>query len=138
VRLFTWLSRNTKIFAVRIILFMAGYKIDDRLDEGLVRHAMPVTAFATLAKLSGIDGASAARLFQSFRDERPLSNETAILLWQLFREIDSLVKTTAPLRLDLSNPELVHQWLTERRNGTLQVTVEHGAETDLETKDQTA
>jgi len=117
---------------------MAGYKIDDRLDEGLVRCGMPVTAFATLAKLNNIEGASAARLFQSFRGEKELPNHTSILLWQLFREIDSLVKTAAPLRLDLSNPELVHQWLTERRNGTLQVTVEHGAETDLETKDQTA
>jgi hypothetical protein len=111
---------------------MAVYKIDDRLDEGLVRCAMPVTAFAALAKLNGIDGASAARLFQSFRDEKPLSNATAILLWQLFREIDSLVKTTAPLRLDLTDAVVVNKWLAERRNGTLQVTVEYGTETDLD------
>jgi hypothetical protein len=114
------------------------YKIDDRLDAGLFRCGCPVTVFAQLAKLNGIEGASAGRLFQAFRDEKPLQNHTSILLWQLFREIDSLTRAAAPLRLDLTDAVVVNQWLTDRRNGTLQVTVEHGAETDLETKDQTA
>jgi hypothetical protein len=134
VRLIFWASRQTAFVAARIIV---PHTIDDKLDTGLFRCGCPVTTFAALAKLSGIEGASAGRLFQAFRGEKELQSHTSILLWQLFREIDSLVKTAAPLRLDLSNPELVHQWLTERRNGTLQVTVEHGeVETDLEMKVQ--
>jgi hypothetical protein len=115
------------------------YKIDDRLDAGLFRCACPVTVFAQLAKLNGIEGASAGRLFQAFRGEKELPNHTSILLWQLFREIDSLTRAAAPLRLDLTDAVVVNKWLAERRNGTLQVTVviEHGeAGTDSETQVQ--
>jgi hypothetical protein len=105
---------------------MSSYNIDDRLDEGLVRCGMPVVTFSQLARLAGIAGASPARLFQSFRGEKSLPTATAIRLWQLFREIESLSKSVAPLKLDLTDPVVVNQWLLDRRNGVLQVTVEHG------------
>jgi hypothetical protein len=112
--------------------------IDNNLDTGLVREGMSVVSFSRVATLAGITGASPARLFQSFRGEKPLSNETAILLWQLWRSIEGLCQRAKPFKLDLSDPETVHAWLVAAREGTLRLVVERGAEEmDLE-KDQTA
>jgi hypothetical protein len=105
-------------------------KIDDNLDSGLARRHMPVVSFAAAADRDGIRGASAARLFQSFRGEKKLSTQTALSLWILWREIDSLCRSAEPFVLDLSDGDQVHTWLEAIRAGTLRLRVEHG-ETDL-------
>jgi hypothetical protein len=119
--------------------YITKFSIENRLAEGLRRVQMSVIVFSELARLNGID-AGKSRLFAAFGGGRALPNETALALWGLFRQVDSLDKRGAPFKLNFTDAEVVNGWLIAARQGTLTLRVERtdSEETDLETKDQTA
>lgn len=90
------------------------FSIDYRINEGLQRRSMPVQAFAVVAEKEGIRFASKSKLFDAFAGRKGLQNETALELWNLWEKIETLCRSFEPFKLDLSNGEHVHQWLTSR------------------------
>ena len=95
------------------------YSIDGRLLEGFELRGMPVAEFSKSADAEGIRGASKTVLNEAFRDVRPLKNEVAERLWELWKEIDEMAKSFEPFSLDLSDGLRVHDWLKARREGTV-------------------
>lgn len=70
-----------------------------------------------------IPGTSPSRLNQAFRKGRALDNAVATQLLALRDELESLCREAAPLALDLSNSQVVHDLLTARREGRLRIAV---------------
>jgi len=93
--------------------------IDYKMNEGLLLRQMSVDQFAIVAGKENIPRASKSKLFEAFRGVKALQNETAVLLWALFREIDTMCLEFEPFALDLKDGERVHGWLLARRNGEL-------------------
>jgi hypothetical protein len=106
------------------------FSIDEQLDNGLRARGMPVVEFSKVALAEGIARASKTRLFEAFRDTRPLDNELAQQLWALWQEIDEMAKSFEPFRLDLSLGSKVHEWLGSRRRSEVYSVVVSGLDTE--------
>ena len=83
---------------------------------------MTSDSFSALAQLEQIPGTSQSRMAQAFRG-RAFENSTATQLIALRDEIEALVQAAAPIPLDLSNAQTVHDLLKARRAGELQILV---------------
>jgi hypothetical protein len=118
VRFFIWLK-----FTVQFWTGGGGmpalFSTEGKLLAGLERRRMTVEAFAKVAALDGIRGASKTRLNESFRDAGALDNGVAQQCWKLWAEIEGLCMEFEPLILDLRDGDIVHQWLQRRRAGEL-------------------
>ena len=97
--------------------------IDKMLNDALIARSMPVDQFAITATLDGIRFASKSKLFEAFRDVKPLGNETAVACWGLWKEIDTLARSVEPLTLNLKDGAKVHEWVTLLRAEQLRIQV---------------
>ena len=83
---------------------------------------MTADSFSALAQLDKISGASQSRVAQAFRG-RAFDNATASQLLALRDEVEAMCKDAEPLALNLANAQTVHDLLTARRTGRLQIAV---------------
>jgi hypothetical protein len=97
----------------------AKLSIDQKLLDGLELRQMPVAEFAKVAGLENIRGASKTVLNESFRDIRPLKNDSAEQCWALWVEIDAMCREFEPFALSLKDGVRVHGWLVARRKGEI-------------------
>jgi hypothetical protein len=101
----------------------ATFSAENRLRQWLNSRRMTADSFSTLAQLDKISGASQSRLNQALNKGRSFDNSTAEQLLALRTEIEALVQAVAPIPLDLSNAQTVHDLLKARRAGELQISV---------------
>jgi hypothetical protein len=110
-------STEDQQFAIPRLSFEA--RLSHRLDE----WQMSIDTCALLGALSGIR-ISKTRLAGALSGkERALSNEIAVQLEVLIKEIDALRETLAPIVPDLNNAPRVYEWLRGIRSGSLQISV---------------
>jgi hypothetical protein len=65
-----------------------------------------------LAVLAGIP---ASRLSQAFRAIKPLSKADGEMLWDLLKELETLVESAAPVPVSFRNPIVIRDLLAARR-----------------------
>lgn len=66
--------------------------------------------------LSALAGVSTSRMSAGLRNLKPFSNDTALGLLTLLREIEELVERVRPIPVDLRNPQVIRGLLDDLRD----------------------
>ena len=66
--------------------------------------------------LSALAGVSTSRMSAGLRNLKPFSNDTALGLLTLLREIEELVERARPIPVDLRNPGIIRGLLDDLRS----------------------
>jgi hypothetical protein len=90
-----------------------------KLLEWLEGHDMSVQVFADILRLSGIKGASRARLNQAFqeRDPLPLSPDVAAEVQKVWDILGEIEQAAGMLKISLRDAEHVHLLISLWRRG---------------------
>jgi hypothetical protein len=99
------------------------FSFEARLSRYLDEWQMSIDNCALLATLFGVR-LSKTRLAGALSGkERALSNEIAVQLEILIKEVNALRQMLAPIVPDLNNATWVYEWLRGIRSGSLQISV---------------
>lgn len=89
------------------MLSMTMRLLKGRLDL----RGLSFETFGTVAVLEGIEGGSRAQLKKAFSQKLTIPEETATKLWDLCREIESMLDGFLPYSLDASDGVRLHSSL---------------------------